>query len=184
MDFPILETERLLLREWDAADAPDLYELYRHENVVRYTPITVYHDIQRAIIGAQRFRDRFREKNSGIVWAIELKETGRIIGECGMNQWEVEHKRTDIGYSFNPEYWGKGYAYEAVSRLIYYALNDFPNFEINRLEAYTDPRNTASIKLLEKLGFTKEGHLRQREIEKGEVVDSVIYAMLRSDYKK
>ncbi len=184
MYFPILETERLLLREWEESDAADLFALYSNENVVLYTPITAYTSLEQAVTKAANFRDWFRVKQTSITWAVVLKDTGKIIGECSLHSLSPENQRAEVGYAYSPEVWGKGIASESIQKLVDFAFTDFSLFPINRLEANTDPRNIASAKLLEKLGFTKEGHLRQRNIEKGEVVDSVIYAMLRGEYKK
>ncbi len=184
MDFPILETERLLLREWDTADAEDLFAFYSIEDVVRYTPITAYTSLEQAVTKATAFRDWFRVKQLSVVWAVVLKESGKIIGECSLHSFSPENERAEVGYAYSPEVWGKGIASESIRKIVDFGFTDFSLFPINRLEAYTDPRNTASAKLLEKLGFTKEGHLRQRHIQKGEAVDSIVYAMLRSDYKK
>lgn len=182
MDFPILETERLLLREWDIADAEDLFAFYSIEDVVRYTPITAYTTLEQAAKKAADFRDWFRVKQSSVTWAVVLKDTGNIIGECSLHSLSPENERAEVGYAYSPEVWGKGIASEAIRKIVDYAFTDFSLFPINRLEAYTDPRNNASAKLLEKLGFIKEGQLRQRHIQKGEAVDSVIYGLLRSEH--
>jgi ribosomal-protein-alanine N-acetyltransferase len=182
-DFPKLETERLILREWDITDAPDLFAFYSKEDVLRYTPVKPHVTLEDSEASIERFRKRFREANTGVIWAIELKENGRVIGECAVNHWIPKYFRADLGYSFNPDYSGKGYAREAVGRIVNYLFTEFDQFKLNRLEAITDPRNTASIKLLEKLGFIQEGILRDYEYEKGEFVDSVMYAMLRRDRK-
>ena len=183
-NFPVLETERLLLREWDVADAEDLFAIYSNEDVVRYTPITAYTTLEQAVTKAANFRDWFRVKQASVVWAVVLKDTGKIIGECSLHSLSPENQRAEVGYAYSPEVWGKGIASESIQKIIDYAFTDFSLFPINRLEAYTDPRNTASAKLLENIGFAKEGHLRQRHIEKGEVVDSVVYAILGSEYEK
>lgn len=184
LDFPILETERLLLREWDTADAEDLFAFYSIEDVVHYTPITAYTTLEQAVTKAKNFRDWFRVKQSSVTWAVVLKDTRKIIGECSLHSFSPENERAEVGYAYSPEVWGKGIASESIRKIVDYGFTDFSLFPINRLEANTDPRNIASAKLLEKLGFTKEGHLRQRHIEKGEAVDSIVYAMLRGEYKK
>ena len=184
MNFPILKTERLLLREWDVDDAKDFFEMYSLEEVVRYTPITAFTTLEQAAAKAASFRDWFRVKQASVVWAVVLKDTGKIIGECSLHSFSPENQRAEVGYAFSPLVWGKGIASESIRKIVDYGFTDFSLFQINRLEAHTDPRNTPSAKLLEKLGFTKEGHLRQYEIEKGESVDSVIYGLLRSEYIK
>jgi ribosomal-protein-alanine N-acetyltransferase len=182
MDFPILETERLLLREWDVTDAEDLFAFYSIEDVVRYTPITAYTTLEQAATKAADFRDWFRVKQLSVVWAVVLKETGKIVGECSLHSFSPKDQRAEVGYAYSPQVWGKGIGSESIRKIVDYAFTDFSLFPINRLEAYTDPRNVASAKILEKLGFIKEGRLRQRHIEKGEAVDSVVYGLLRDEY--
>jgi ribosomal-protein-alanine N-acetyltransferase len=184
MDFPILETERLLLREWEASDAEALLTIYGDEDVVRYTPIKAYTQLEQAIEKAESFRAWYREKQMSIVWAIVLKETGKIVGEISLHSFNKDHNRSEIGYAYSRETWGKGIATETVRKVTDFGFTDFPLFEINRIEAHTDPRNTSSARVLEKAGYTKEGHLRESEKLKGEFVDNVIYGLLRSEYKK
>lgn len=184
LHFPILETERLLLREWEASDGEALLAIYCDEDVVRYTPIIALTSIEVAQDKIERFRSGFREKQDSIVWAVVSKESGKIIGESSVHSFAPEHRRLELGCSFSKDIWGKGIATESVAKVIEFTFSDFPTFEVNRIEACTDPRNLASMKVLEKLGFTNEGCLRQREIEKGEYVDSVFFGLLRSEYKK
>jgi ribosomal-protein-alanine N-acetyltransferase len=179
--FPILETERLILREWEESDADALFQLFSREEVVRYTPISVHTDPARSLATVKRFRARFHEQQQGMVWAITRKDTGEVIGETGINEWVKDHFRIAIGYSLNPNHWGNGFATEAVGRIITYAFDDFPLFSVNRIEAQTDPANHASIRVLEKLGFTREAYLRQAEFEKGRPVDTLMFAKLRGD---
>lgn len=184
MEFPILHTKRLLLREWEVSDAEALLSLYGDEDVVRYTPISTFKNIETAEKKIERFRNGFREKHDSIVWAVTSKDNGAILGECSIHSLTPEHKRLELGCSFTRDVWGKGIANESVKKVIDFAFNDFAAFDVNRIEACTDPRNISSMKLLEKLGFTKEGCLRQHEIEKGEFVDSVIYGLLKAEYVK
>ncbi len=183
MDFPILETDRLILREWEERDASDLFAFYSKEHVLRYTPIRPHLSEADSRATIVRFRNRYREQNSGIVWAIEQKESGKVIGETAVNKWYINDRRAEIGYSFSPDVWGQGIASEAVARIIHYLFDEFSQCVMNRLEAVTDPENTASIKLLQKVGFLQEGLLREREFEKGKFIDSVMFGLLRSDLK-
>ena len=179
--FPVLETERLILREWQDDDAEALFRSFGREEVLKYIPIEKHQDAERSLQTIQRFRKRFHELQSGLVWAIQRKDTGEVIGETGINEWMPDHFRITIGYSFNPDHWGHGFATEAVGRNVKFAFEEFPLFKVNRIEALTDPANIGSIKVLEKLGFKKEAHIRQGEFQKGEFVDSLMFAKLRSD---
>lgn len=180
--FPILETERLTLREWLDSDVEAMFRLFGREEVVRYTPVERHETLDRSLLGIKRFRARFYEKHEGIVWAIERKDIGEVIGEAGIYEWSPQHFRLSIGYSLNPDHWGHGFATEVSAKLVKYAFEDFPLFEVNRIEAQTDPANVASMRVLEKIGFTKEAHVRQSEFEKGRFVDLVLFSILRSEF--
>ncbi len=184
MEFPVLETERLILREWSVDDAADLFVFYSREEVFRYVASEPLTTMEQSTFLAASFRSWFRENKPSIVWAVVLKESGRVIGEISLHSWSPENFRTQIGYSFSPEVWGKGIAKEAATAVITYGFKDFYPFTINRIEATTSPENTASRKLLERLGFTEEAVLRDFVFEKGKFVDSVMYSLLRTDVKE
>ncbi len=179
--FPILETERLILREWQDEDVNALFKLFGSEEVVRYTPVVCHTDPEQSMQTMRRFRARFHEKHEGIVWAVERKDTREVIGEAGIYEWSPQHFRLAIGYSLIPDHWGHGFATEMAREVVRYAFEDFPLFTVNRVEAQTDPVNQPSIHVLEKLGFTKEAYIRQGEFEKGRFVDLVLFSMLRAE---
>lgn len=182
--FPILETERLILREWQDIDAEAMFKLFGSEEVIRYTPVERHTSPERSLQTILRFRARFYEKHEGIVWAIERKDTAEAIGEAGIYEWSPEHFRLSIGYSLNPENWSYGYATEATERIVRYAFEDFPTFKVNRIEATTDPANAASIKVLKKIGFQQEAYLREYEMEKERFVNSIMFSLLRSEFTR
>ena len=118
---------------------------------------------------------------SALQIGIQRKSDQALIGTCALHNLHLNSKRAEIGYALGRTYWRQGYMREALTVLIDYA---FKSLGLNRLEADIDPRNAASENLLELLGFQKEGYLRQRWIVDGEVSDSVIYGLLRSDWLK
>ena len=102
-------------------------------------------------------------------------------GQCSMYGFDSQNRRAEIGYMLSRDAWGKGYMTEAMTSFIDYA---FAELNLNRLEADIDPRNTRSEKLLQRLAFLKEGHFRERWIVEGEVCNSDMYGLLKSDWEK
>ena len=108
-------------------------------------------------------------------FALERTEDRTFVGDCGLKTLETDNRLAQIGYTIARQYWNQGYAQEAVRGLIEYAFRNFP---IHRIIASVDPRNAASVRVLEKSGFEKEAHFRQSEWFKGAWADDAIYAVL------
>src|SRR5690554_4650465 len=154
--FPILETERLLLREITQEDAEGIFACFSNDNVTRYYGQDTLENIEQAEKFVDFFSKNYTEKK-GIRWGIEIKGTKGIIGTIGFNAWSVKHKRAEIGYEIHPEQWRKGYTLEAVSKVIQYG---FGELGLTRIGAVVFIDNEASNNLLFKVGFQKEGVLR------------------------
>ena len=103
-----------------------------------------------------------------------------MIGTCGFHAISDYNKRVEVGYDLNRVYWGQKIMTEALSLIFSFA---FEESDVNRIEAFVEPPNTGSRKLLEKLGFTMEGTLRQHEMCRGELIDIQILGLLREDWK-
>jgi ribosomal-protein-alanine N-acetyltransferase len=184
MEFPILQTERLILREWQESDAASIYEIFRHESVVQYTAVPEYvlpADGMKRVEGSRIF---FHEKNLGVTWGIIERESGKALGDIDFTWKDKRDFRVQLGCCFAPHAWGKGFASEALSEVIRYGFEDFSLFSINRLEAGTDPRNISAQKLLERLGFANEALLHDYYFERGKFVDQHIFGLLRKDWEK
>jgi RimJ/RimL family protein N-acetyltransferase len=110
-----------------------------------------------------------------------LRESRSVIGSCLLFHFDAPSRRAEIGYLLGRRHWGAGYMFEAMNALVDFA---FAQLNLRRLEAEIDPRNTASAKLLERLGFAHEGLLRERWDLKGELSDSGLYGMLRADWQR
>ncbi|MCT4477971.1 GNAT family N-acetyltransferase [Peribacillus frigoritolerans] len=172
--FPILETKRLVLRELAEGDALDLLKCFSNPDVLRYygqPPLTNIDQVKQILTN---FSKNFVEKR-GIKWGIELKGTDGIIGTIGFQEWFHEHKRAELSYALFPNYWGKGYATEAVSKVISYG---FKELDLTRIGAIVFIENKASNKLLTKLGFKKEGILRDYMYQNDVSFDTNLYSLL------
>jgi len=111
-------------------------------------------------------------------FAVGSKQTGDLIGDCGLRT-EEDGRQAEIGFTLAREHQDKGYASEAVSRLVDYAFDDL---SFHRLVAITDQENEPSFGLLERLGFRREGSFAQNAWFKGGWTDEYLYAILRSEW--
>lgn len=174
MEFPVLETERLILRKLTLNDTEDLFEYFSQEQVMEYydlAPFKTLADSQKII---QHFNNEF-EKGKGFRWALELKSEKKVIGTCGYHNWYREHFRAEIGYELNPLFWRQAYMKEAVLPILTYG---FETMRLHRIDAFIDPSNISSEKLLTSLQFSKEGTLKDYFFEKGKFVDATIFGLI------
>ncbi|HSD13492.1 MAG TPA: GNAT family protein [Flavobacterium sp.] len=180
MNFELLETPNLILRKI----TPETYEFVFHH----------YNDNDlKTFFGFSKNEELDKEKEklkkglttynrSFVNFQILDKETGDIIGACGFHTWSFEHHRAEIGYALNSdEHMGKGIMTETLKAVIDYG---FKTMNLNRIEALIGPKNEASLRLVEKFNFTREGLLRQHYFKNNVMEDSVIYSLLRVEYNQ
>jgi RimJ/RimL family protein N-acetyltransferase len=176
---PTLSTDRLRLRPFDDADADALFALHSNAHVLRYwdsPPWTERGRAERFIAACRQMAD----DGTGARPAVERLSDGAFLGWCGLVRWNPEHRSASLGYCFGEAAWGHGYATEAAGALLRWA---FDTLDLNRVQAETDTRNLASARVLEKLGFVREGTLREDCIVRGEVSDSWVYGLLRREWR-
>ena len=175
---PTLRTTRLLLRAFADTDADAIYALQSNARVLRYWDSPPWKDRSRAqaFIAACR---QMEEDGSGARFAIETLQDQSFIGWCSMFRWNPTYRSLGIGYCLDESAWGKGYATEAVRAMLDWA---YGALDLNRVEAELDTRNIASARVLEKLGFMREGLRREDCIVDGEVSDSWIYGLLKREW--
>lgn len=177
--LPTLESPLVTLRALAAADLPGLLEIFGDPEVARYLSIRKLGDEA----DARRFLDeihRGSETRSLFQWGVQRNRDVRLVGTCTLADIQWESGRAEVGFALGREHWGQGLMGEALPILIGYG---FEQLGLNRLEADVDPRNEVSIHLLEKLGFQREGYLRQRHLKEGERQDSLILGLLASDWR-
>jgi len=177
-NFPILQTERLTLIAIGQEHLNDLYKLFGDPEVTRFYNLNTLEKPE----DAQKFVDWYKQRikdGLGIRWGIALKDNKSIIGTIGFNNYTKYH-RANLGYDLCREYWGNGYMGEALKAVINYG---FATLEINRIEAEVMIGNTASEKILEKTGFTKEGILRQWMYWNNTYYDMIMYSLLKEDFR-
>ena len=176
--IPLLQGERLQLRAYRDNDADALYALYSDPAVMRYWSFSPW--TERSQVDDYLRRDRDYLGDGMLAWAIARREDDVLIGTVTVLGINRAQGRADVGYALSASQWGKGLAHEAVRLALMYAFDDL---QLRRIEADVDPRNAGSCRLLERLGFTREGLLRERWKVDGELQDSAIYGLLRGELK-
>ncbi|WP_077214338.1 GNAT family N-acetyltransferase [Bacillus dakarensis] len=177
-DFPVLETERFYLRKIELTDAKSIFNYFSKNEVTKFYDLETFSSEQEAIELIHSLLYRYKAKKQ-IRWGIQPKDRLGIIGSCGFHALELEHFKAEIGYELHPDYWNKGIMTEVIQRVVEYG---FTNLELNRVEAFYEPLNHGSQKVLEKNGFKIEGILKKRFLEKGKFVDAAIAAVLREEF--
>lgn len=177
-DLP-LETERLELRDYVAQDWAAVHRYNRSEAFCRYLPIAPQTpDTTKAFLEQALHQQRQTPRLEYSLAVID-KALGKPIGGVRIGIKEGADRVASIGYAFDPEYWGRGCATEAVGRIV---VLGFEHFGLHRVFALCDPENTGSIGVLEKLGMRREGHLRKQMLIRGEWRDSLLYAIIEEEY--
>ena len=175
--LPILRTERTPVRPLAGDDVGALFAVFSDERSMRHWSEPPHSDREHTSAMLGVIAERI-ESGEALTWGIERAADTRLIGTVTLILAD-EQPRAELGYILGSEHWGKGLAGEAQRRIIDYA---FGELELTRLEADVDPANTASVRSLERLGFTREGLLRERWTVEGEVTDSAFYGLLAREW--
>ena len=173
-----IESERLLVRLVSAADLPPLLEVNSSQEVTALLPYATWSSMADAEAWLERMKST-QATGLALQFVAVLKSTGTAIGTCLLFRFEEGSARAELGYALGRAHWGQGLMREALVALIDCS---FRTMGLRRLEAEVDARNAASARLLNRLGFTKEGLLRQRWVTKGEVKDVEFYGLLQSEW--
>lgn len=176
--FPELETERLILRQVMNEDMEELYEILSDVEVAKFDYFYPLSSKAEVIKFIERYRKELDE-NEEITWGIILKETNKLVGTCCLGSFNEGARRAEIGYNIAQVEWCKGYATEALGRIINFGFNIM---NLNRIEATVTPGNDASVRVLAKLNFIQEGIVRERDLIKGRLEDGIIMSILKKEY--
>lgn len=175
--FPVIKTQRLILRPLSNDDSESLLKIFSDPEVMKYWNTPPWTKIEDALAFINSSQESMQSEES-LVLGVHLKQTGELLGKCLLFNYARESRRAEIGFGLSRSCWGKGFIGEAGEALIQYGFN---TLGLRRIEAEIDPENLSSAKALEKLGFKKEGHLRQRWEINGVVSDSALYGRLAED---
>ncbi|MEQ3662906.1 MAG: GNAT family N-acetyltransferase [Flavobacterium sp.] len=178
--FPTLKSERLYFRKLTNDDAPEILMLRSNPETMKFIPRPLLVDIDGALAHIKIINDNI-DANTDINWAVTEKNNNKCIGIMGFYRTQLEHSRTELGYMISPEYSGKGYVTEAVNTLLNFVFNQL---DFHSIEAVIDARNIASERVLIKSGFTKEAHFKENFYYNNEFTDTVIYSLLKRNFKK
>ncbi len=178
-DYP-LRTDRLLLRPFTRGDVDAVYEYRRREDVARYLFDVALSREECALAIQQRIgQTALEQEGDKIILAVELPQTGALVGEITLILRSLDARQGEIGWIFSPDYQGNGYATEAATALLDLA---FGPGDMHRVMARCDVRNDPSWRLMERLGMRREAHFREHAIFKGEWDQKYIYAILRREW--
>lgn len=178
-DYP-LRTDRLLLRPFTRGDVDAVYEYRRREDVARYLFDVALSREECALAIQQRIgQTGLEQEGDKIILAVELQQTGALVGEVTLILRSLDARQGEIGWIFNPAYQGQGYATEAATALLDLA---FGPGDMHRVAARCDMRNDASWRLMERLGMRREAYFREDSIFKGEWNHEYVYAILRREW--
>lgn len=178
--LPVLESDRLILRQPIQADAERIRELAGHPDIA-YNTLALPHPypLEAAIQFIQYIADA-AEKNHEYTFGIYQRRDNLLVGMISLSPRGSEYK-AEVGYWVGVPYWGMGYATEATKRIIQHGFEDC---KLNRIYAYHFTRNAASRRVQEKAGMIFEGVLRQNHVKDGAFLDSGVCAILREDWQK
>ncbi len=172
--FPLLDTNRFALQQIVADDQSFIFKGLSHPQVIPF--YGVWYDTFEDTITQMDWYDSLLADKTGCWWKIVDKATGERVGACGINTYQSQHEKAELGYWLLPEYWGKGIMQEVMPVVLAHL---FAEWKLHRLEAVVEEGNDASSKLLDKLGFVYEGTLRDAEIKKGKRISLRMYSLLK-----
>jgi ribosomal-protein-alanine N-acetyltransferase len=176
--FPRLQGKRVRLRAPSADDADAVFALFADPEVMRYwsrPPMTTRDEAEGLIA---EILDGF-SRRTVLNWMVVSRQDDALLGTCALFRVDPRHRRAEIGYSLRRDQWGRGLAAEGVSLMLDWSIR---TLGLHRLEADIDPRNDGSRRLLERLGFTSEGLLRERYFVGDEISDTELFGLLSSDW--
>lgn len=178
--FPVLQTDRLILKEITDRDAQNLYNMRSNPEIMKYVDRPVPNNLNEILELIEKMRV-MKTKGEGISWGIFKKENPDVkIGNIGLFRIIAEHYRAEIGYMLQQEEQQKGIMFEAMQAVIHYCFNVM---KLHSMEANINPENIASQKLLEKAGFVREAYFRENYYFNGRFIDSAIYSLLKNDIR-
>lgn len=176
--FPVLTTERLILREFRPSDAADVLTFRGDPTVQKYDDPVIHTKAE-----ALTFIDELHEEylaQKGISWAVTRINQDVVLGAFSLHHWDQYHRRAEAGYGLACAYWGQGIGSEALWAIVRFG---FEQMNLNRIYARTIADNHESVRLLERLGFQREGTFRKHSWEDdGTFHDSAMYGFLREEY--
>ena len=174
----MIDSPRLILRPVSKKDAGDLFEVYSDTEMMQNRDLFPLKTMEEARNLADFFIRGMKEKTM-LRWGMELKENGVLIGTCGFTSFSEQDKRASIEFDMIGKPKGRSLMRETILVLLNFI---FTNTDINRVEALVESQDMKAPELLKKIGFKKEGDLREYKMRRGKLTDMILWSMLRSDF--
>ena len=178
-ELPTLETPRLILRKLTMDDAQDQFEYAVDTELAHMGLWQPFETLQDSLDDIDDLLEGYRT-GTAFEWAVELRSEAKMIGRLGLGAYHAQDARADLGYAYNRNYWGQGYATEAAQAVLNFA---FGTMRLYRVGSVVLPDNHASIHVLEKLGMQREGVRRGGTAIRGTHEDLVCYSILRPEWE-
>lgn len=176
-EFPVLKTNRLTLRDIRISDATNIFRMRSNGKVNQFITRKKMEKLEDSISLIKKTINAYEQKLA-IGWAGILRDNNEIIGTCGYNNIDFPNMRAEIGGELSTEYWGKGIAQEAVCAIIKFGLN---TMNLHSIEAKVSPDNRSAIFVLEKMGFKKEAHFKDRIFFNDTFMDMAVYTLIKGN---
>ena len=178
-EIPLLETQSLLLRRITLDDVDDIFEFSSDIEVAHHMTWEANRNKEETLNNFVNVVIEGYKRGQSADWAIVHKGSNKVIGTCAFVDWSNQHSKAEVGYVLNKNYWGYGFATEALSELIKFG---FECISLNRIEGGCDIDNIGSENVMLKVGMKFEGILRKNEFIKGKFRDTKIFAILKEDF--
>ena len=177
--LPTLPGNAFELRALESSDIGDLYEIFGDPEVARYWSRPAFDAVQGATDFLEEIRDGFATRQL-FQWGI-ADPADRVVGTCTLFNFDREAWRCEVGFALARRRWGQALGFRAVATVLQFA---FDALNLHRIEADADPRNERCLRLLGRLGFKREGVLRERYCLNGEIQDAVVLGLLRPEWRE
>jgi RimJ/RimL family protein N-acetyltransferase len=177
--LPTIDASRVRLRWLTERDVDAVYAVFSDPLMMRYWSTPAMKERAEAEALIYRIHEQFGSK-CGFQWGVERKDDGQVMGTCTLFHIDARNMRAELGYCLASMYWHQGYMIEALTALIGFS---FGTLRLRRLEADVDPRNGNSLKVLDKLGFAREGLLRERWNVGDEIQDTAFLGLLAREWR-
>lgn len=174
-----LTGKRLILRELQPQDLPAVHAYGSHLEGVRYQPWGPNSPEDSRAFLRHVLAEAAARPRRNYTLAVELLEDSHVAGTVSLTVRDAQHAQAELGYFLHPDLWGNGYATEAARLILGFA---FSELALHRVFATVDPRNLASVRVLEKLGMTLEGRMRENMLLRDGWRDSLLYSLLIQEW--
>ncbi len=182
MDFPILHNERIILKQLTPENKADVLRHFANEEVNKYVDFDRIGSLEEAAEIITWANSLFKNQ-TGILWGIFRNPDNTFMGQVNYvvkadDNFTGQKHRAEIGFDLSPDFWGNGYMTSALELTNNYVFNEM---KINRIEAIVHPQNKRAHTTLEKLGFQREGRLREYVFYKNDFWDMILFSLLKKD---